>query len=69
MFVKIKSFGPDEYGEWKAEAKTDGAMSIGYGPTEQDAVDDSRELMAMYWQIPVDEVIAEGGVVREELRR
>ena len=69
MFVKIKTSGPDQYGEWKAEAKTDGAMSLGLGPTEQDAIDDSRELMAMYFQVPVEEVIVEGGVIREEMRR
>lgn len=66
MFVRIEVSGPDQYGEWRAEAKTDGATSIGHGPTEQDAIDDSRELMAMYWQIPVDEVIVEGGVIRDE---
>jgi len=69
MFVKVETSGPDQYGEWKAEAKTDGAMSVGHGPTEQDAIDDSRELMAMYWQIPVDDVIVEGGIIRDEVCR
>lgn len=69
MFVRIETSGPDQYGEWKAEACGDGAKSLGFGPTEQDAIDDCRELLAMYWKISVDEVMVEGGVIREQVRR
>lgn len=66
MFVKIETRGPDEYGLWTAEANFDGGKSVGMKETEHGAIEDAKEMVAMYFQIPVDEVIQDGGVIRRE---
>jgi len=73
MFIRVESFCPDKYGRWEAHSNCTGLDSqdhcecltiIGSGPTEDEAILDCRESVSLHFNIPVDDVVIEGGIIR-----